>query len=90
MRGLSPAGGHDGPMTRGQDDPIEVLRRWEQFGAAWQVVHLAGDAVTVALLRCDGGEEVSRFTSSDPGLRAYVDEAGRVGAEGIEPPTTSL
>jgi hypothetical protein len=29
--------------------------------------------VTVALLRCDGGEEVDRFTSDDPRLLAFVD-----------------
>jgi hypothetical protein len=28
--------------------------------------------VTVALLRCDGGEEVDRFTSDDPRLIAFV------------------
>jgi hypothetical protein len=27
----------------------------------------------VALMRCDGGEEVDRFTSSDPRLLAFVD-----------------
>ncbi len=75
-----------------EDDPVGVLQRWVEFGAAWQVVHLTDDAVTVALLRCDAGEEVSRITSSDPALRAYVAGGGPggVGAEGIEPPTTSL
>jgi hypothetical protein len=29
--------------------------------------------VTIALLRCDGGEEVDRFNSDDPRLLAYVD-----------------
>jgi hypothetical protein len=33
--------------------------------------------VTIALLRCDGGEEVDRFTSDDPRLLAYVDEPRR-------------
>jgi len=28
--------------------------------------------VTVALLRCDGGEEVDRFTSDDPRLLAFI------------------
>jgi hypothetical protein len=28
--------------------------------------------VTVALLRCDGGEEVDRFTSADPQLLDYI------------------
>jgi hypothetical protein len=28
--------------------------------------------VTIALMRCDGGEEVDRFTSEDPRLLAFV------------------
>jgi hypothetical protein len=28
--------------------------------------------VTVALLRCDGGEEVDRFTSDDRRLRSFI------------------
>ena len=57
-----------------EDDPVEVLRRWEDFGAVWQVVHRAGDEVTVSLCRCDGGEEVSRIVSSDPRLLAFVEQ----------------
>lgn len=30
------------------------------------------DAVTVALFRCDGGEEMERFTSDDARLLAFV------------------
>jgi hypothetical protein len=56
------------------DDPVEVLKRWELFGAVWEVVHRDGDEVTVSLCRCDGGEEVSRLVSADPRLRAFVDE----------------
>jgi hypothetical protein len=56
------------------DDPVDALRRWEEFGAVWQVVHRVGDEVTVSLCRCDGGEEVSRIVSSDPLLLAFLDE----------------
>jgi hypothetical protein len=56
------------------DDPVETLRRWEQFGAVWQVVHRTPDQATVALCRCDGGEEVSRLVSGDPRLLAFLDE----------------
>jgi hypothetical protein len=28
--------------------------------------------VTVALFRCDGGEEVERFTSADPELLRFI------------------
>jgi hypothetical protein len=45
-----------------------------EAGATWQVVSRTARAVTIALLRCDGGEEVDRFTSDDPRLLAYVDE----------------
>ena len=55
-----------------EPDPVEVLRRWEEFGAVWQVVHRTPDEIEVALCRCDGGEEVSRLVSDDPRLLAYV------------------
>jgi hypothetical protein len=35
--------------------------------------------VTIALMRCDGGEEVDRFTSADPRLLAFVDGPQRPG-----------
>ena len=56
------------------DDPVDVLRRWEAFGAVWEVVARTPDEVTVSLKRCDAGEEVSRLVSADPALRAYVDD----------------
>lgn len=58
-------------MTEGRDRVAE-LQRWQDSGAHWQVVSRTGDAVTIALLRCDGGEEVDRFTSADPGLLAFI------------------
>ncbi len=56
-------------MTR---DPVEELRRWEDSGAHWQVVSRTADRLTIALLRCDGGEEVERLVSDDPALLAFV------------------
>ena len=56
-------------MTR---DRVAELLRWEDAGAHWQVVSQATTAVTIALLRCDGGEEVDRFTSTDPALREFL------------------
>lgn len=56
-------------MTR---DQVEELRRWTDAGAHWQVVARSPGRLTIALLRCDGGEEVERFTSTDPALLAYV------------------
>lgn len=53
-------------------DRIAELQRWQHSGAIWEVVARRADSVTVALLRCDGGEEVERFTSDDPGLLAFI------------------
>lgn len=58
---------------------VERLQRWEDAGAVWQVVDRRPDRVTVALCRCDGGEEVERFDSADPGLLDYI--AGRDNSE---------
>lgn len=37
------------------------------------MVSRTAGGVTIALMRCDGGEEVDRFSSDDPRLLAYVD-----------------
>ena len=57
-------------------DAVDQLRRWAEFGATWVVVHRDEQSATVSLRRCDGGEEVSRLTSSDPALLAYLDDSG--------------
>ena len=54
-------------------DRVAELQRWQDSGAVWEVVARRGDTVTVALLRCDGGEEVDRFTSDDPRLLEFLD-----------------
>jgi len=54
-------------------DYVAELTRWQESGATWQVVARTRQGVTVALMRCDGGEEVDRFTSSDPRLLEFVD-----------------
>jgi hypothetical protein len=53
-------------------DRVEELQRWQDSGAVWMVVSRTPDRVTVALLRCDGGEEVDRFASSDPDLLRFI------------------
>lgn len=58
------------------EDAVEVLRRWADAGAVWRVLAESERQVTVGLFTCDGGEEVSRLTSADPALRAYVAEHG--------------
>ena len=54
------------------EDHVAVLRRWEDSGAHWRVLSRGRDSVTIGLLRCDGGEEVDRFTSTDPRLVAFI------------------
>jgi hypothetical protein len=53
-------------------DRAAELQRWEVSGAVWKVIARKSGGVTVALLRCDGGEEVDRFTSDDPRLLAFI------------------
>ena len=55
-------------------DRVAELQRWEDSGAVWSVVSRRNGRVTVALLRCDGGEEVDRFTSDDARLIDYIGE----------------
>jgi hypothetical protein len=55
-----------------QVNRVDDLQRWQDSGAHWQVIARTADTVTVALLRCDGGEEVDRFTSHDPALLAFL------------------
>jgi hypothetical protein len=60
-------------------DRVAELQRWQDSGAVWQVISRKGGRVTVALLRCDGGEEVDRFTSDDPSLVSFI--GGRISSE---------
>ncbi len=53
-------------------DRVAELQRWEDSGAVWRVIGRSPTGVTVALLRCDAGEEVGRFTSADARLVAFV------------------
>jgi hypothetical protein len=44
------------------DDDVAVrLVRWTRAGGAWRVDPAPGGRVRVALLRCDGGEEVDHL-----------------------------
>lgn len=55
-----------------ESSPVERLRRWEDAGAVWRVASEGSAGLTIALLRCDGGEEVDRLVSADPDLVAFV------------------
>lgn len=58
---------------------LERLRRWEDAGGTWRVIGPRTDAITVALCRCDGGEEVDRFVTAEPAVLDHV--GGRVSSE---------
>lgn len=53
-------------------DRVADLQRWQDSGAIWEVRARRGNSVKVALLRCDGGEEVDVFTSDDPRLLEFI------------------
>jgi hypothetical protein len=64
-----------GTDTSGVDEGqerIAALQRWEASGAVWRVAARSASGLTIALCRCDGGEEVGRFSSNDPELVAFV------------------
>ncbi|BBX03697.1 hypothetical protein BST36_25850 [Mycolicibacterium moriokaense] len=58
-------------------DRVAELQRWQDSGAVWEVISRHGDTVTVALLRCDGGEEMERFTSDDSRLLDFIGDRQR-------------
>ncbi|MEA2457219.1 MAG: hypothetical protein QOC95_191 [Thermoleophilaceae bacterium] len=57
----------------GSDDPVSVLRRWEEHGAAWRAVHVSDEWAIVDLCTCVG-EPVDRIESADPALIALLRE----------------
>ena len=73
-------------MTDGAPgEALGRLRRWEDAGGTWRVTARRAETVTVALCRCDGGEEVDRFTSSEPRVLGHVGDR-----ETSEDPVTGL
>lgn len=67
----APSGDVPVPRLRTSAD-VDRLTRWENFGGTWQVIARTADGVTLALCRCDGGEEVDRWTTDDPDVLALV------------------
>lgn len=53
-------------------DPTATLRRWEDSGAIWRVLARTTTRVTIGLFECTGGQEVDRFTSTDPALLRFI------------------
>jgi hypothetical protein len=56
---------------------LDRLLRWEEAGGTWQVLARRRGSVTVAMCRCDGGEEVDRFVSDDADLLAHLGDRER-------------
>jgi hypothetical protein len=65
--------------TENGHEQVAALKRWEASGAVWRVAAQKAGGVSISLCRCDGGEEVGRFSSGDPELIAYL--AGRLSSE---------
>lgn len=59
---------HTGPMS----DSIARLERWAAHGGTCRLEQTRADRATVVLCRCDGGEDVERFTTADPAVIAWV------------------
>lgn len=55
-----------------QGSAVETLQRWEHAGGHWQALSRSPSGLSVAMLRCDGGEEACRLVSQDPALAAYI------------------
>lgn len=55
-----------------EESSLEILRRWETAGGHWEILSRSPSGLIVSLLRCDRGEEVHRFASTDPALAAYI------------------
>ena len=70
--------GEAAATPRARDRAAE-LQRWQDLGAVWRVLSHRQTEVVVGLFRCDGGEEVERFSSNDPDLLAFL--AGRTSSE---------
>jgi hypothetical protein len=72
------------------EDGIDRLRRWEDAGGTWRLLHgrsggdAAGeDGALVSLCRCDGGEEVERVRLTGSAAAAYL--RARPSSEDPEP-----
>lgn len=58
--------------TEVMSDAIARLERWAAHGGTCRLEKSGGGQATVVLCRCDGGEDVERFTTADPAVMAWV------------------
>lgn len=66
--------------TRTGKELVDALIRWEASGGVWRVLARGPSGVSVALLRCDAGEEVDRIASDRTDWLAYLTD--REGSDG--------
>jgi len=59
-------------MTEQVSEDLQRLLRWHEAGGTWRVDARSSSSVTVSLCRCDGGEEVDWFSSSDRDFLDYL------------------
>lgn len=52
---------------------IRALGRWQEAGGTWRVQRRTASWATVALMRCDGGEEAGRLGCGDPAWLRFLD-----------------
>lgn len=55
-----------------EDQPLQIVQRWERAGGHWQLLSRGPPGLVVSLLRCDSGEEAHRLTTDDPLLTDYI------------------
>lgn len=55
--------GHGRPESGPPGGLVEVVARWEGSGGHWRVTAIRDDWIEIALLTCDGGEQVSRVSA---------------------------
>ena len=55
------------------DDPVDILKRWEDNGAIWRIESLTDERATVVLCTCTG-EPVDRIESGDDQLLRFLRE----------------
>lgn len=55
-----------------EPDPLETLRRWEESGGTWRLLHSHDEGVFLELLTCSGGEVMGHVRTDDPDVLAHV------------------
>ncbi len=63
--------GHDGLVANPTSDELAAVLRWRASGGEVRVLAW-GPPVVVALITCDGGQEMQRITSDAADLRAEL------------------